>query len=117
MEPGDVRVVKGREAIVFQDAVLPLVRLEKQFAVHSGTPGGHPGKLFIVVVSWGGQRLGFVVDSLVGDHDIVIRPLGDYVGEAPGISGAAILGDGNIALILDVGGIVKSRIRDYELIS
>jgi two-component system chemotaxis sensor kinase CheA len=115
VEPAQLKIVKGRETILFEDAVLPLVRLDSQFGIVTGAAHKDPGKVFIVVVSWGGQRAGFVVDALVGDQDIVIRPLGEYVGEVPGIAGAAILGDGNIALIIDVGGVVKRRSREFEL--
>lgn len=108
VDPGDIKLVQGREAILFEDAALPLVRLDRVFGI-SDDRARHRPRLFIVVVSWGGQRAGLVVDSLAGDQDIVIRPLGEYVGDTPGISGAAILGDGGIALIIDVGGILKRR--------
>lgn len=108
VDPADIKLVQGREAILFEDAALPLVRLDRVFGI-SDDRARHRPRLFIVVVSWGGQRAGLVVDSLAGDQDIVIRPLGEYVGDTPGISGAAILGDGGIALIIDVGGILKRR--------
>jgi two-component system chemotaxis sensor kinase CheA len=59
------------------------------------------------VVNLAGQQVGLVVDSLVGEQEIVIKSLGKYIGDVQGISGATILGDGNVALIVDVSNLVK----------
>jgi two-component system chemotaxis sensor kinase CheA len=60
------------------------------------------GKAFVVIISTGLNQVGLVVDSLVGEQEVVIKPLVDYLQENSGFSGATILGDGRISLILDV---------------
>lgn len=105
----DIQTVKGRETTLFRGSVLPLVRLEDALGITRKESELSGAKFFIVVVSWGGKRTGIVVDTLIGDMEIVIRPLGEYIGEVPGIAGAAILGDGNIALIVDIGGVIEMK--------
>lgn len=111
----DLRAVKGRETMLFRESVLPLIRLEKVFGITRRENEKEPGKIFIVVISWGGKRFGIVVDSLIGDQDMVIRPLGEYIGAVPGISGAAILGDGRIALIVDIDGFLKMKHESLDI--
>ena len=114
VDVSELKAVKGRETILFRGAVLPLIRLEDVFDIQRA-PGTEPPKnIFIVVVSWAGRKTGLIVDALIGDQEIVIRPLGEYIGEVPGVSGAAILGDGRITLIVDVGGIVQMKLRDIQ---
>ena len=59
-----------------------------------------------VVVSWGNLRAGLIVDKLVGKQDIVAKSLGPIVGNVPGVSGCTIMGNGGIALIVDVPGLI-----------
>ena len=63
--------------------------------------------LFAVVVQSGKQRIGLIVDKLLGEEDVVVKPLGAFIGDISGISSAAILGDGQVALIVDVFGLFK----------
>jgi two-component system, chemotaxis family, sensor kinase CheA len=114
IEHNELHAVKGKETILFRDNVLPLLRLDRELCLKRDSRDREPDRIFIVVVSWSGNRAGIVVDTLIGDQDIVIRPLGEYVGEVPGISGAAILGDGSIALIVDIGGLVKNKMEQLE---
>lgn len=108
----DIQTVKGKETTLFRGGVLPLVRLEDALGIRRGDSEISGDKFFIVVVSWGGKRTGIIVDTLIGDMEIVIRPLGEYIGEVPGIAGAAILGDGNIALIVDIGGVIEMKAEE-----
>ena len=66
---------------------------------------------FIVVVSTGMKRMGLVVDDLLGQEEVVIKPLADYIQEKSGFSGATILGDGRISLILDVYELINLSIK------
>jgi two-component system chemotaxis sensor kinase CheA len=68
--------------------------------------------IYLVVVGQGEKRLGLAVDSLVGEQEVVIKTLGKFVGEIPGISGATILGDGRVALIVDVAGIMQIALAE-----
>lgn len=105
LQKDQIEYVNNREVIVVRGKVLPLVRMKKVFGNYADTQ--EEEKLFIVVVNLAGQQVGFVVDSLVGEQEIVIKSLGKYIGDVQGISGATILGDGNVALIVDVSTLVK----------
>ena len=88
--------------INLRDQVLPFVRLREQFEV--AEPGGKREN--IVVVQHGGQKLGLVVDELMGEFQTVIKPLGSIFKHIKGIGGSTILGSGDVALILDVQSLV-----------
>ncbi|GAB4268965.1 chemotaxis protein CheW [Thermincola ferriacetica] len=105
MRSNQIEYVNNREVIVVRGKVLPLIRLENVFNIKGGAKD--KDKLFVVVVNLAGTQVGIVVDSLVGEQEIVIKSLGKYIGDVPGISGAAILGDGNVALIVDVPNLLK----------
>jgi len=105
MQKDQIEYVNNQEVIVVRGRVLPLVRLKRAFGDYTDEQEGE--KLFVVVVNLAGQQVGFVVDSLVGEQEIVIKSLGKYIGDVQGISGATILGDGNVALIVDVSSLVK----------
>jgi two-component system chemotaxis sensor kinase CheA len=96
--------VQRRHVILVRGEVLPLFRLDKVLGFR-GT-GETPEKFPVLVVSFSDRRLGFIVDNLIGEQEIVIKSLGDYIGQIPGLAGATIMGDGRLALILDVRGLV-----------
>ena len=62
---------------------------------------------YVVVVHSGKSRVGLVVDALLGEEEVVVKSFGSLIGDVPGISSAAILGDGHVALIVDVIGLFK----------
>ncbi|HDS1734497.1 chemotaxis protein CheA [Pseudomonas sp. BP8] len=98
-------VVDGQEVVIVRDKALPLFYLKRwlvQNQVHEEQREGH-----VVILSVGTQRIGFVVDQLVGQEEVVIKPLGKMLQGTPGMSGATITGDGRIALILDVPSMLK----------
>ncbi len=100
IDQNQIDFVNNQEVIVVRGKVLPLVRMGKVFGHVSDE--GSDDKIFVVVVNLAGQQIGLVVDSLVGEQEIVIKSLGKYIGDVHGISGATILGDGNVALIVDI---------------
>jgi two-component system chemotaxis sensor kinase CheA len=104
VEMQDVRTVHGSEVITLRGQVVPLVRVSDFFEL-----GGErdPEKVMIVIVGLQGRQVGLVVDSFQGEQEIVIKPLSDVVGRIPGISGATILGNGSISLIIDVHSLVS----------
>jgi two-component system chemotaxis sensor kinase CheA len=104
VEMHDVRTVHGSEVITLRGQVVPLVRVADFFQL-----GGErdPEKVMIVIVGLQGRQVGLVVDSFQGEQEIVIKPLSDVVGRIPGISGATILGNGSISLIIDVHSLVS----------
>lgn len=101
-----IKEVNQKEAIVVRDRVLPLLRVNALFG-HQDIIGGDSEKIFVVVVNLGGQQIGVVVDSLIGEQEVVIKPLGKFIGDVQGIAGATILGDGSVALIVDVPSMIK----------
>ncbi len=103
LKPGEIRRVRHAEVIVVRGQVLPLVRLAHLFR----EKGKEEGKLSVVILGSGDKKVGVVVDRLIGEQEIVIKSLGGYLGQVPGLSGATILGDGKVALIVDARGIVK----------
>lgn len=100
----DTSFVEGVEVIHLRGIALPIFRLSTLFSVKSDQ---ELDKSFVVIVSTDGQRIGFVVDEMLGQEEVVIKPLEDYVQERSGFSGATIIGDGRISLILDVYELVK----------
>ncbi|MBH9409176.1 chemotaxis protein CheA [Pseudomonas aeruginosa] len=102
-------VVDGQEVVIVRDKALPLFYLKRwrvPSAAHEEQGEGH-----VVILSVGTQRIGFVVDQLVGQEEVVIKPLGKMLQGTPGMAGATITGDGRIALILDVPSMLKRYAR------
>lgn len=92
----------GRSLITLRDELVPFIRLREQFNTGSA-PDPHQK---IVVVSTGQDRVGLVVDQILGDHQTVIKPLSSFHADVGAFSGATILGDGGVALILDIAALV-----------
>jgi two-component system chemotaxis sensor kinase CheA len=94
-----------------QGELIPIFELSRLFDVDaSSTKPSYRGRRLRkprVVVEDDGQKTGIVIDELLGQQQIVIKTLGDYLKGAPGISGGAIMPDGCVGLILDVGGLVR----------
>ena len=100
----DTSIVEGVEVINLRGVSLPIFRLSNLFNVNTNSD---PDKSFVVIVSAEGKRTGFVVDELMGQEEVVIKPLAEYVQKKSGFSGATIVGDGRISLILDIYDLVK----------
>jgi two-component system chemotaxis sensor kinase CheA len=95
----DVEAAHGRNLAIIRGNLTPFISLREQFEID----GDRPDIEQIVIVSVNGMRIGFVVDFVVGEHQTVIKPLGRLYQDIKGVSGATILGDGSVALILDPG--------------
>lgn len=100
----DLHQVEGREVLQLRDHVLPIIRL--------GRPGQGPApqndpKIFVLVVAVGERRFGLLVDALAGEEELVIKPLDDHTVETDLVSGASILGDGRVVLILNLPAVVE----------
>ena len=107
-DQADTKYIDGKEVILIRDVALPLYHLRKWLTRPGAcqedmTGGGH-----IVVVKVGGKQVGFVVDKLLGQEEVVIKPLGALLTGTRGMAGATITGDGRISLILDVPGLLQS---------
>lgn len=105
----DVRTVHGGEVITLRGQVVPLIRVGEFFQL---TNARDPDKVMIVIVGLQGRQVGLVVDSFQGEQEIVIKPLSDVIGRIAGISGATILGNGSISLIIDVHSLVAGAYQN-----
>jgi two-component system, chemotaxis family, sensor kinase CheA len=106
IEPKDINTVGGHEAVRLRNSVLPLARLQRVMGTVRND-GKQDEWIYIVVVGLAQQRLGIVVDSMLGQKEVVIKSLGGYLGTVPGIAGSTILGDGRVIMIIDVGELMK----------
>ena len=95
-----IKTIKGEEVILIRGEVLPIVRLHKLFGID--TNGSE--ELLVVVVERGGSNIGLVVDQVIGQQEVILKNLENHILKGVrGFAGATILGDGNVALIIDVG--------------
>jgi two-component system chemotaxis sensor kinase CheA len=100
----DIQNAHGRNLANVRGAIVPYIPLREQFCIS----GNRPDIEQIVITDINGTRVGFVVDSVVGEHQTVIKSLGRLYRNVKGVSGATILGDGTVALILDMGLLLQS---------
>jgi two-component system chemotaxis sensor kinase CheA len=108
--PSDANPRSGQGVIELRGEPLPYVRLRDWFQL----PRANPRRENIVVVEVDQSRAGLAVDSLYGARQTVIKPLGKQFESLPGIAGSAILGNGRVALILDVAGLVRAVMRSHR---
>lgn len=99
-------IVDGRECIVVREKVFPLFHI-KRWLVKGAPAEPEPENAHVVIVAMGTRQVGFVVDQLVGQEEVVIKPLGRALQGTPGMAGATITGDGRIALIIDVPSLLQ----------
>lgn len=99
-------IVDGRECIVVRDKVFPLFHIKRWLVRDGGDP--EPDSAHVVIVAMGTRQVGFVVDQLIGQEEVVIKPLGRILHGTPGMAGATITGDGRIALIIDVPSLLQT---------
>jgi two-component system chemotaxis sensor kinase CheA len=104
-ERSEISSVGGREVIRLRDTVLPLTRLSNVLGSHRN--GHQVNWIYTVVIGMAEQRLGVVVDSLLGQKEVVIKSISEYLGTIKGIAGSTILGDGRVIMIVDVSELMK----------
>ena len=113
----EINRIDSYEVFNVRNEVISLLRLNRLFGVPSAE-GGEEGYHYIVIVGTAEKKVGLMVDSLIGEEDVVIKPLKDQFTNSPGIAGASILGDGSVSLIIDVGQLLdlglKQEIRARE---
>lgn len=106
IDPSEIELVRDKEVYFLRDTVIPIVRLQNIFDVPVEETRAQKKQLTCVVVSKGDKLAGFIVDSLIGQQEIVIKSIGKLLANIRRIAGATILGDGNVALIVDVNSII-----------
>ena len=104
-EQSKFHTVGGREVLKLRDRVLPLLRLQSVFAIPQTSEP--QDTCYIVVIGAADKRLGLVVNRLVGQQEVAIKSLGNYLANILGIAGSTILGDGRVALIADPAGLIE----------
>ncbi|MDR2079605.1 MAG: chemotaxis protein CheA [Treponema sp.] len=108
IKPEDIKMIDNYEVFNIRNDVISLLRLNRLFGIKTEEQQEYN---FIVIVGTAEKKMGFMVDSLIGEEDVVIKPLRDQFTNSPGIAGASILGDGSVSLIIDVGQLLELGLR------
>jgi len=118
----NLRSAGGQSVIVLRGSTVPVINLEASIAAERtiASVSNVDREAYIVVVKTGSRRIGIAVDGLAGEQEVVIKSLGTYLGDIAGVAGATILGDGSVALIVDVerlaAGIGEVSTRSEEVV-
>jgi two-component system chemotaxis sensor kinase CheA len=108
----DAGRANNRHLVDVRGHMVPYIRLRDQFAIN----GANPAIEQIVIVREDDHRIGFVVDTVVGEHQTVLKSLGRFYKDVEGVSGATILGDGTVALILDLPKLISMEEQEEEIV-
>ncbi|MFW5776191.1 MAG: chemotaxis protein CheW [Spirochaetota bacterium] len=108
IKPSEIRTLDNYEVLNVRDDVVSLLRLSRIFRIETNEDREHH---FVVIVGSGEKKVGLIVDSLIGEEDVVIKPLRDRYTNAPGIAGANITGDGRVSLIIDVAQLLELGLK------
>ena len=103
--PDDIKTVQNKEVIVLRGQIIPIARLSEVLSVPQGQ-SNEEDDIFVVVVYVGDRKIGIVVDNLIGQQEIVIKTLGKLLSGLKMLAGATVLGDGHVAMILDVSALM-----------
>ncbi len=109
-DPENTNMVENQEIILVRRKPLPIFYLSRWLAAEADSESP-PESIHVLIVNVGNERVGLIVGQLIGQEEVVIKPLGDYLKGLPGYAGATITGDGRIALILDVASLLKAYAR------
>ncbi|GHV70557.1 chemotaxis protein CheA [Spirochaetia bacterium] len=108
IKPADIQMIDNYEVFNIRNDVISLLRLNRLFGIRTEERQDYN---FIVIVGTAEKKMGFMVDSLIGEEDVVIKPLRDQFTNSPGIAGASILGDGSVSLIIDVSQLLELGLK------
>ena len=104
----EINTIDNYEVLNVRNEVISVLRLSRLFNIRTNEDGEY---CFVVIVGSQDKKIGVMVDNLIGEEDVVIKPLRDQFTQSPGISGASILGDGSVSLIIDVGQLLELGVR------
>lgn len=113
--PSEILTIEGFQVVKFRDETIPILRIDEVFEMRTKRPSREPR--FLVLSTTGLKTIGFYVEELVGEQDVVIKPLAEHVWKTRGLAGSTILGDGTIALVLDVAELVDDIIARNRLLA
>ncbi|OGW49910.1 MAG: hypothetical protein A2Z50_05125 [Nitrospirae bacterium RBG_19FT_COMBO_42_15] len=108
----DIQTVERREVIQLREKTLPILRLEDAFNMKN--LDAKTDSMYVVVVGSGNRKIGFVVDALLGQQEIVIKSLGKILSGIQGVAGATELGNRKTVLVLDVGALIEESVQEYK---
>lgn len=108
----DIQTVERREVIQLRERTLPILRLEDAFDMKSKDV--NPDSMYVVVVGSANRKIGFVVDALLGQQEIVIKSLGKILSGIQGVAGATELGNRKTVLVLDVAALIEESVQEYK---
>lgn len=106
----DIETVEGHEVVSLRGKTLPILHLSRIFGLQTNYRYLDPARIYVVIVGLAQHRVGIVVDELLGQQDVVIKPLGRALRGVPGIAGATELGGGRTVLLLDVSVLVEEAL-------
>ena len=104
----EINTIDNYEVLNVRNEVISILRLDRLFNIKQTEEKDH---YFIVIVGSADKKIGVMVDSLIGEEDVVIKPLRDQFTKSPGVAGASILGDGSVSLIIDVSQLLELGVR------
>lgn len=104
INPNDIKFVQNYEVVKVRDEIIPIIRLDKELGIESSAEDVETAdsRISLVIVEYGKKALALTVSCVIGEQDIAVKPLGAMIKRTKGIQGATILGDGRVALILDI---------------
>ncbi len=108
IKPDEIKFIYNYEVFNVREDVVSLLRLNRLFNIASEEEGEYN---FVVIVGTADKKMGLMIDALIGEEDVVIKPLRDRYTNSPGIAGATILGDGTVSLIIDVSQLLDLGLR------
>ena len=108
IKPSEIKMIDNYEVFNVRDDVVSLIRLSRLFRIQTNE---NPDYHYVVIVGTSERKMGLIVDSLIGEEDVVIKPLRDHFTNSPGIAGANITGDGKVSLIIDVSQLLELGLR------
>jgi len=100
----ELKALQNFEVVKVRNEIIPVIRLDKELAIASkpGDKEEYSERVSLVICEFGKKALALVVSQVIGEQDIAVKPLGSLIKRTQGIAGATILGDGKVALILDI---------------
>lgn len=107
----EINTIDNYEVLNVRNEVISVLRLSRLFGIPNSREVVANGYCFIVIVGSQEKKIGVMVDSLIGEEDVVIKPLHDQFTQSPGIAGASILGDGSVSLIIDVSSLLELGVQ------
>ncbi len=108
----EINTIDNYEIMNVRNEVISVLRLSRLFNIKETA---HSNECYIVIVGTQEKKIGVMVDALIGEEDVVIKPLRDQFTNSPGIAGASILGDGSVSLIIDVSQLLELGVKQELL--